>query len=52
MNGGAVEVVGFTTGPIPWPLAGTKRRPALIVDANLARAVRRESEQAVAQWWG
>ncbi len=25
---GEVEVVGFTAGPIPWPLGRTTRRPA------------------------
>jgi hypothetical protein len=47
-----VEVVGFTAGPIPWPLGKTTRRPAIIVYAGLAQAIRRESEQAVAHWWG
>ena len=49
---GEVEVVGFTDGAIPWPLGKTARRPAMIVYGDLARAVRRESEQAVAHWWG
>jgi hypothetical protein len=46
---GEVEVVGFTTGPIPWPKCKTGSRPAIIVYGALARAVRRESEQAVAR---
>jgi hypothetical protein len=49
---GEVEVAGFTDGPIPWPLGKTTRRHAIIVYGDLARAVRRESEQAVAHWWG
>ena len=47
-----MEVVGFTDGPIPWPLGKTARRPSIIVFGNLAKAIRRESEQAVAHWWG
>jgi hypothetical protein len=49
---GEVEVVGLHDAPIPWPLGRTARRPALIVYAGLARAIRRESAQAVAFWWG
>jgi hypothetical protein len=49
---GEVEVVGFTDGPIPWPKCKTARRHAVILYASLARAVRRESAQAVAHWWG
>ncbi len=40
---GEVKVVGFTDGPIPWPKGKTTRRPAIIVYADLARAVRRTS---------
>jgi hypothetical protein len=49
---GEIEVVGFTDAPIPWPLGRTSRRPAIIVYAGLARAIRRESAQAVGYWWG
>jgi hypothetical protein len=49
---GEVEVVGLTDRPIPWPLGKTARRPAIIVYAGLARAIRRESALAVAHWWG
>ena len=47
-----VEVVGLTDSPIPWPLGRTSRRPAIVVYAGLAKAIRRESAQAVAHWWG
>jgi hypothetical protein len=43
---------GVRSGPIPWPVCKTDRRHALIVYAGLARAIRRESAQAVAHWWG
>jgi hypothetical protein len=51
---GWVKIVGLRDGPIPWPYG---RRPgvkskALILYADLARAVRRESAQAIAAWWG
>jgi hypothetical protein len=49
---GEVKVVGFTDAPIPWPQGKTRRHPAIIVYADLAKAIRRESEQAVAHWWG
>jgi hypothetical protein len=49
---GEIEVAGFRDGPIPWPVCKTARRHALIVYAGLARAIRRESAQAVAHWWG
>jgi hypothetical protein len=50
-----VVVVGFTTGPIPWPIGGPKtgrgrRTPVLF--GELIRAVRQESNQAVAYHFG
>jgi hypothetical protein len=48
---GKVEVVGFTHGPIPWPLGKANRRPSVILYADLVKAVRRESELASAHWW-
>lgn len=51
---GDVVVVALSDGRIPWPLGrgkGNSNR-ALIVYADLARALRRESAQAVAYWWG
>jgi hypothetical protein len=46
-----VTVCGLSDALIPWPLCrvGKRRAPALC--KGLARAVRRESEQAVAHWW-
>lgn len=52
---GKVKVVGMSDAPIQWPQ--TKRRdgsgrPYLIVAGDLVKAIRRESEIAVAYWWG
>src|SRR5947209_7099707 len=52
---GEVVVRGVSDAPLPWPLARPRGRggPArLVVYQGLARAVRRESAQAVAHWWG
>jgi hypothetical protein len=52
-----VAVVGFSNGPIRWPVgrpvAGERRGSAgLVVCGGLAAALRREQVQAVARWWG
>jgi hypothetical protein len=50
---GEVIITGMTEAPIPWPLAkGGRGRHSLVVYKGLARAVHRESEQAICQWWG
>lgn len=52
---GDVKIVGLTDGRIPWPLGrppGKGGRPSLIVYRGLAKAVRRESRQAICHWWG
>jgi hypothetical protein len=52
---GEVEVVGLSAGPIPWPIGRVPprgRQRFLIVFADLAEAVRRESAEAVLHWWG
>lgn len=51
---GEVEIVGLTDAKIPWPIG---RRPGarprtIVLLADLVEAVRRESNQAVAHWWG
>lgn len=45
-------ITGMTDAPIPWPvgLHGAGRH-SLIVYKDRAKAVRRESEQAVCHWW-
>jgi hypothetical protein len=48
-----MKVCEMSDGRIPWPLTRHKRgKPFLIVCGGLAKAVRRESEIAVAYWWG
>ena len=50
---GPHPVRGILDGPIPWPytvIAGS--RPQLIITAELERAIRTESVQAVAHHWG
>ena len=49
---GEVEAVGLTDAPIPWPVGKRGRGRFLVLYADLARAVRRESALAVARWWG
>jgi hypothetical protein len=49
---GEVTVCGLTDGPIPWPVGKRGRHKAIVVYKDLAKAIRRESEQAVARWWG
>jgi hypothetical protein len=47
-------VVGYLAGKIPWPVGrrmGSGSR-GLVVFGGLARAIRRESAQAVKHWWG
>jgi hypothetical protein len=49
---GKVVITGVTEAPIPWPIAKKgKGRHSLVVFKDLARAVRRESAQAVCHWW-
>jgi hypothetical protein len=49
---GRVKIIGVSNGRIPWPVAmnWTKRVP--IVYGGLAKALRLETLQAVAYWWG
>lgn len=52
-----VVVVGMSPGPIPWPtcmqLEPPRKGPRrILVEEELARAVRNESTEAVAYWWG
>ncbi|MBC7855452.1 MAG: hypothetical protein IAF94_18645 [Pirellulaceae bacterium] len=49
---GKVTIYGVSKGRIPWPLHRTAIRPSLVLYADLANAVRKESRVAVAHWWG
>jgi hypothetical protein len=51
---GKVVIVAISNSRIPWPLGRVKGNPnrALIIYGALARAVRREANQAVCFWWG
>jgi len=48
-----VIVVGCSDGRIPWPLGRRRGSPARgpIVYGGLARALQRESNQAISYWW-
>src|SRR5262249_13557106 len=50
---GWVKVTRISEAPMPWPMT-TKQggKPSLILCGDLVRAVRRESNQAGAYWWG
>jgi hypothetical protein len=51
-----VVVTGWTDAPRSWPrcrpLALRRARPSLLVDEELARAIRHESAAALRYWWG
>jgi hypothetical protein len=51
-----VIVTGWTDGPICWPrcrpVGVPRSQPPLLVDAELARAIRHESAAALRYWWG
>jgi hypothetical protein len=49
---GEVTIVGLTDAPIPWPLGKRGRGRSLVVFKDLAKAIRRESNQAICCWWG
>lgn len=49
---GLIEVGGWTAAPIAWPYRKRAGSPSLILTEDLARAVRTESEQAIAEHWG
>lgn len=49
---GRLQVGGWTDAPMPWPRRRKSGRPSLILTAELARAVRTESSEAICYWWG
>jgi hypothetical protein len=52
---GEVILCGLTEAPIPWPVGKKRvgsRGRAIVLFGALVKAVKRESAQAVAYWWG
>jgi hypothetical protein len=49
---GEVTITGMTDAPIPWPIGKRIRGHSLVVFKDLAKALRRESNQAICHWWG
>ena len=52
---GDARITGLSDAPIPWPtgqLLKGGRRPALVLYAGLAEAVKRESAESVMHSWG
>jgi hypothetical protein len=49
---GKVKIIGISDARIPWPLAHYWARRSVVVYRGLAKAIRRESVQAVAYWFG
>jgi hypothetical protein len=49
---GEVRVVGYSDSPIPWPVTRRGKWRVPVVFRGLEQAVRRESAQAIAHWWG
>ena len=51
-----VKVTSWTDAPLSWPRCRPvdvpKSHPSLLVDEELARAVRHESAAALRYWWG
>jgi hypothetical protein len=48
---GEVVITGMTETPIPWPIGKVGLGRSLVVYQGLAKAIRRESNQAVCYWW-
>src|SRR5439155_19943359 len=50
-----IEIKSWTDAPIPWPRGlpiGGRGQPRLLVNEELARAIRTEAAVAVMHWWG
>lgn len=49
---GLVQVRGWSTAPLSWPLRRSRGKPTLVVTPDLVRALETESCKAIAAWWG
>ena len=49
---GEVTIVDVTDTKIPWPIGKTLRARSLVIYKGLAKAIRRESNQAICYWFG
>lgn len=49
---GSVRIIGWSEGPLPWPQCRRSSSPSMVLFADLERAVKCESVQAVALAWG
>ena len=50
-----VRITGWTDAPIPWPEGvpvGGRSAPSIVLEDELARAVRLEAATAIMHWWG
>jgi hypothetical protein len=50
-----VIITGWSDGHIPWPMCKPREgygRPRILVEDELARAIRTESAAALRYWWG
>lgn len=45
-------IVGTHDARIPWPVGKDERSKSLVLFGDLAKAIRQETAQAVAYWWG
>jgi hypothetical protein len=52
LSRGRVQIVGLSDGRIPWPIGKKGSAKSLVLFKGLAKAVLRESHQAVRHWWG
>ncbi len=55
LRDGDVVITGWTSAHIPWPrcqAVGVKGGSGVLLDEELARAVRTEAAAAVGCWWG
>lgn len=49
---GRIQVGGWSTAPLSWPVRKYRGLPSLVVTPDLVRALETESAMAIAAWWG